>query len=281
MLTPSVATLNDAEIMKSALADGLSDFLERGDYCFVDRGFRDVKRDLERREYIVCEPVCKAGNVQLTAAQANESRFVTKIRRTVEAMHGILKQKYRLFDHRIDNNLLPKVGTLFKIVSHLNNVDGKRLGSDHALFDDVVERMLKIKDVPNTLGGKAEAKNWNRVQRPWSAVTHDSIEDFPGMTENDLKIFFTGTYQLGQSVSYLADMPDDNNAISENLWYHREDTNILKMTVQSRHSSIKEWRCYLDYVPVSTGCAGIRRHYCECPNGARTVGCCSHVAAVV
>ena len=35
------------------------------------------------------------------------------------------------------------------------------------------------------------------------------------MTGNDLEVFFTGTYQLGQSVSYLADVLDGTDAISE------------------------------------------------------------------
>ena len=81
----------------------------------------------------------------------------------------------------------------------------------------------------------------------------------PGMTENDLKISSTGTYQSGQPVPYLADMLDDNDAISENLWYHRGDTNSLEIKVQSRHRSSEEWRCYVDDVPDSTSCAGIRR----------------------
>lgn len=41
------------------------------------------------------------------------------------------------------------------------------------------------------------------------------------------------------------------------------------------------YKCYIDYEPHSTSHAGIRRHYCECANGTRTVGCCSHVAAAV
>ena len=33
------------------------------------------------------------------------------------------------------------------------------------------------------------------------------------MTEEDLKIFFTGTYQLQQSISYHAEMLGDNDVI--------------------------------------------------------------------
>ena len=76
-------------------------------------------------------------------------------------------------------------------------------------------------------------------------------------------------------------MLEEDDTLSSNLWYHLDNSNILKLRVPSRHRSNKQYRCYIDYVPESTGCAGIRRHYCECANGARTVGCCSHVAAVI
>ena len=256
MLLPSEANLNDAQIMKWALDTGLKDFLQPGDDCFVDRGFRDVKGDLENMGFLVRMPLCLGGNKQFTAAQANESRFVTKIRWAVESVHGIIKQKYRIFDHRIDNNLLPKIGIMLRIACHINNMYGKRLSSDRHMQDEVVKRMLRMQNAPNTLGEEAAANNWNRVQRPWIDVTSDSIVDFPDLTEEQLKILFTGSYQLKQAVSYLAEMLDEADTM--NLKYHRDNTNILKLQVQSRHSNANKYRCYIDYVPNSHGVEGIK-----------------------
>ena len=111
-------------------------------------------------------------------------------------------------------------------------------------------------------------------------MTSDSIVDFPDLTdEEQLKIFFTSSYQLKQAVSYLAEMLDEADTM--NLKCHRDNTNILKLQVQSRHSNANKYRCYIDYVSNSHGVEGIKRHYCECKSGARTVGCCSHIAAVL
>ena len=66
-------------------------------------------------------PALKGERKQLTAAESNQSRFVTKIRCAVEAIHGILKEKYRFLDHKIDIKLIPKVGIYFRIASFLNN----------------------------------------------------------------------------------------------------------------------------------------------------------------
>ena len=113
-------------------------------------------------------------------------------------------------------------------------------GSDLHMQDEVVKRMLRMQNAPNTLGEEAAANNWSRVQRPWIDVTSDSIVDFPDLTEEQLKILFTGSYQLKQAVSYLAEMLDEADTM--NLKYHRDNTNILKLQVQSRHSNANKYR---------------------------------------
>lgn len=41
-------------------------------------------------------PALKGKRNQLSTKESNQSRFVTKVRWVVEAIHGIIKQKYRL-----------------------------------------------------------------------------------------------------------------------------------------------------------------------------------------
>jgi hypothetical protein len=147
------------------------------------------------------------------------------------------------------------------------------------MFFEVLGRMKEMKSVPNSLGDEVRANNWQAVRRPWIEVNSDSVLDFPELNEADLKNLFTGTYQLSQALSYLAEMIDDDGKLT--LKYHRDDSHILKVQVQSRHVGAKQYRCYVHYTPNSTGVTAIRRHYCECKNGARTVGCCSHVATVI
>ena len=53
------------------------------------------------------------------------------------------------------------------------------------------------------------------------------------------------------------------------------------MKVRSRHINRKSYQCYIDYVPISTSYTSIKRYTCDCANGNRTVGCCSHVAAII
>ena len=55
----------------------------------------------------------KGKRKQLSTEESNQSRFVTKMRWVLKAVHGMLKQKYRLLDHKIDNKLVPNIGIYF------------------------------------------------------------------------------------------------------------------------------------------------------------------------
>jgi len=90
---------------------------------------------------------------------------------------------------------------------------------------------------------------------------------------------FTGTYQLAQCVSYLAERyTEDGDLKMHNL---AEDNTVLKCEVQSRHINCKIYKCYVQYQPNTTGYGGIKLYVCDCPNGLRTVGCCWHVATII
>ena len=53
-----------------------------------------------------------------------------------------------------------------------------------------------------------------------------------------------------------------------------EDSNIARIDVRSRNINSKTYKCYIHYEPNST-------YYCNCPKGRRTIGCCSHISAII
>lgn len=144
---------------------------------------------------------------------------------------------------------------------------------------NVLELIKKQINIENTLAIEAIEGRWSRRKVPFRKLTSDEIQDFPDLTEDDLKIFFTGTYQLHQAICYLAEMMNEQEEI--NLSYLRETPEIIKVEVQSRHIARQTYNCYINYRPNTYGYKNILRWYCQCANGMRTIGCCSHVAAVV
>lgn len=191
---PYLATENDACIMKKVIMDenGIGKIMKEGDVCIVDRGFRDVVPFLEEKGFVVLMPALKGKRSNLTCKEANDSRFVTKLRWVVEAVHGILGKKYRLLHHQLDNKLLPKVGEYCKIACFLNNRFGKRLNCDGELEDAILKRMLNSRVDENSLAIEVENARWSRRPSLAQKLTSEDLSDFPEMTERDLKIFFSG-----------------------------------------------------------------------------------------
>ena len=95
------------------------------------------------------------------------------------------------------------------------------LSPSHATSNDLTfEVKVKSKeafsetDVDNTLATEAEEKGWIRRKTPFKIVTADGILDFSEMSERGLTLFFTGSYQLSQAVSYSAVMLDKDGKLT-------------------------------------------------------------------
>uniref|UniRef100_A0A6P7GRD0 Uncharacterized protein LOC114329946 n=3 Tax=Diabrotica virgifera virgifera TaxID=50390 RepID=A0A6P7GRD0_DIAVI len=281
ILGPYYATDNDAKILESILNDpnGLITLLQEGDKFFLDRGFRDVIQKLSNLQFQALMPALKGKRKQLTSIEANESRMVTMVRWVVEAVHGVISQKYKLLHNQFDNKMIPNAALYCKIAGFLINTFGKRYVSEVSSKNEIIAQINKIKSLENTLLQECEENRWGRRKTLFQPLQSNDVLDFPEMTEQDLITFFTGTYQLKQSISYLAELITEDNKVD--LQFLKETADIIKIQVRSRHIKAKTYNCYIHYQPHSIGTSGIKRHYCDCANGARTIGCCSHVAAII
>lgn len=120
-----------------------------------------------------------------------------------------------------------------------------------------------------------EEKRWARRNQPFKQLESSDISDFPVYDETELIIFFTSTYQLKQTISYLAEMLGEDNKLKVSF-LKDSDERVIKLEVPSRHISRKIYRCFIKYDSDR-----ILGHACTCANALRTIGCCSHVAAVI
>ncbi|CAH2101249.1 unnamed protein product [Euphydryas editha] len=137
-------------------------------------------------------------------------------------------------------------------------------------------------EIENTLSQEVQSQRWNRKKTTLKCLTASELLDFPRLTEDQLKILFTGSYQFSQAIyilSYLAEIMDDQNNLS--VQYVKSAPNIIKAKVKSRHINRKVYRIYIHYISEGNDYNSIFRYCCDCPNGERTVGCCSHVAAII
>jgi len=143
----------------------------------------------------------------------------------IEVVHGIIGQKFKLLHHQLDNKLFYNAASYCKITCFLINTFSKRLNSDVGIYEEVMEQILLKRNVNNSLAIEAETKRWSRRKLPFQKLSSTELMDFPEMTENDLKVLFTGSYQLSQAVSYLAEIMDDNGIINAN--FLKENKSVL------------------------------------------------------
>jgi hypothetical protein len=269
---------NDANILTSIMrfdASRLRSWLQPNDVLVVDRGFRDCLEMLQDLGLITKMPHFLREGSQHTTSEANESRLVTKIRWVIEAVNGLLK-KWKALDHVFPNSQVPYVGDYVRIVSALCNAFRPPRISDDPNDTTIAERMLRLSQMPNLLQERVEREGWSRKRVMWQPVVADSLPDFPQLTLDELAHLTIGSYQLKQAQSYAEEHTAGDGMYE--LFVHRQERNILRLQIQSRHTSSKVYNLWIEY---SQGINPIISWYCQCKVGARTVGCCAHVASVL
>lgn len=271
---------NDASILNSLITQKTSSLLEwlwPEDILVVDRGFRDSIETLEEYNLIPKMPAFLKKGSQHDALTANESRLVTKIRWVVESVNGLLKQ-WKMLAQVVPNTQIPYIGDFVRITSALCNAY-KPPRKQAASEDDYViaRRMLALSKKENCLQKYIESNGWLRKTVIWKELEATSVEDFPRLTLEDLQRITIGVYQIKQASSYTREhLNDDGNYV---LFTHKEIAGVIRVKLQSRHTSAKQYQLWIRYETDSFD--PIKEWYCQCKTGARVVGCCAHIASVL
>ncbi len=111
------------------------------------------------------------------------------------------------------------------------------LNSDVSLVDDIVARMLLYKDKENAVSTRVTTEKLSRLTTPFQILTSNEFMDFPELSERELMILFTGSYQYLQAASYLAEILNPEGT-SLNVEFLKEDsspTAFVRFWVQFRY----------------------------------------------
>lgn len=292
---PYPANLNDAEILKKILSENNSlreTFIEN-DVFLVDRGFRDSISALQTSGYVACMPhFIDTNATQLTWRQANKSRFVTKCRYAVEVINGRLKSVFKYFNNVWNNQSVPHLITDFKLAAALHNAFFDRFETDIENSEEIIKLMIERLNIPNFLADLVLENNLSRKPASFTDINDCEIE-FPFIDEEELKLISLGSYQIKQSRSYYAEHVKLDGKYRIQAYKHTESFNLsrynilaespslLRARIQSRHSNQTKYFMYILLDQAVNGKEGILGYYCQCKNGQRTVGCCSHVMTVI
>ncbi len=284
------ATKNDATILTDILSNekDLTTLLQPNDVFLLDRGFRDCVEHLKNTYNInsqmpsLQQKSTNNNNKQLSALEANQTRFVTKCRWVIEVVNSFLKKSFKALKE-VPNNTLTHTLDDFRIAGALINRFFKSLFSDQDNFIRIVKLMKERVNNENDLKSLVETLKLNRKSQ-FESINASTIDDFPKLSIEEIKTNITlGSYQLKQAVSYIAEHINKGNY---EIRVNKEtvcidSSKIIYSIIQSRHSNKTKYRVYIKYKPEKRTIESIESWYCTCKNGCRTVGCCSHIASVI
>jgi hypothetical protein len=235
---------------------------------------------------------------QLTTENANYTRAVTKVRFIVEQFFGRLQSKFKFFSGRVRNVSLEWDSQAYKICAALLNMFHKRLVPD-AAYPGTVQRLLERMEVENHLQDviSESRPSLARTRLNFERIRHDSIgQDFPQLTKADLYSISLGPYQINNALSYFGQNRDDdpqNAPFQLERYQHLIDFQayeidieppnavLVRGQIKSRYSSTTVRKAFVLFDTSLAGVDAVREWYCDCTNGSRTAGCCSHVMSVV
>lgn len=298
---PYAAVVNDAKILKSILQQNFQALsqLEPNDICLVDRGFRDCIQNLKAMQLDVRIPENIQKNSdgsakkQLTTLQANLSRLVTKCRYAVEVRNGHMKCVWRLFKLVWTTKALSHLMADYRIGAALLNKFFADLVADEQVSTEVAARMHEKLGRPNIVQGIVVKSSFKSVAKCFPSL-HD-CDFFPQLTKNDLFMIALGVYQIAQAKNYCARHLTINKGqftcsicpqdICEKFFhcFYTETSHLYLLLTRllSRHISDKKYKTYLLIDANKQGFETVLGYYCDCKNGTRVIGCCSHVMSII
>lgn len=192
-------------------------------------------------------------------------------------------KNYRALEDLNSNKMLPHIMEDYRIAASIINCFYSRLSNDDEKDILMARRMIERSKIPNNLQKLIQQKDLFKSSK--FVQLGDSIDiGFPRLSFEEIEFFITiGNYQLDQSYGYIRESLKKNGNIQ--LMIASEDfepqEKIICCLFHSRHKSQTEYKSFVKLRPSLPGRDSILEYYCICMVGARTVGCCSHVAALI
>jgi hypothetical protein len=103
--------------------------------------------------------------------------------------------------------------------------------------------------------------------------------DFPVLSKDDLDAISLGIYQVNLAKRYTKMHLNEDSEFR--ILLNNEFAGIVRAKLESRFIQAKTHNLWIQYNSEEEGLEAISAYYCRCKNGSRTVGCCSHVCAVL
>ena len=100
--------------------------------------------------------------------------------------------------------------------------------------------MLHLSKKANELKERVEGGNMEKRSVIWKTASEsDCLDDFPILSEAELRNITCGIYQLKMPSSYMQEHIEGNC----DIFVHQGDAHLIRAKIQSHHTSLKNINC--------------------------------------
>jgi len=150
---------------------------------------------------------------------------------------------------------------------------------------ELAREMRSKRDEVNVVQALVEQYGLKARRGRWIRLSNIDLPSFPRLTLDELSEFTFGCFQLRLAPSYIQDNLQDSGEAEYQLDHLREP-GLIRIRVRSRFRNATRHQLWIAFVEPPEDeedeeHTPIQGYYCTCQSGARTIGCCCHVAAVI
>nr|XP_022331291.1 uncharacterized protein LOC111129298 [Crassostrea virginica] len=141
------------------------------------------------------------GQAQMSTEEANTSRLVTKVRWVVESANTRIKS-WKYLASVLPTHQVPYIRDYVFIMCAIANKYLPPLSTGQENDEALAAKMLHLSQKVNTLKQRVEDENLGKRTAKWKEPSNN-MDDFPRLTEDDLRNITCGVYQIKMSSSYI------------------------------------------------------------------------------
>ena len=150
---------------------------------------------------------------------------------------------------------------------------------------ELAREILERAQTPNAVQERVQNENLTARNGQWRRIDHRDVPDFPILDLDYLKHLTIGVYQINLAPGYVQDTVLRNNDDELQLDEHVTTPGFIRVRVYSRYRARTRHQLFIAYRILDDNQEDdeddlIDGYYCTCQTGARTLGCCAHVACI-
>lgn len=198
-------------------------------------------------------------------------------------MNGRVKGMFRFFGSVIPSAYINKkaderLGRLYRIgCSLMNRFNAPKLHDD-TRHERILQQCIRKRREANTMKDDVEKNELQKRKKSQYLVKSGAhVEGFPKLSLEDIEDITLGVYQITNATFYAEEHIKAEGDFKVHV--HKERGNHFLVVMKSRFRTGIKHHIFVEVEGDNLLTVG--RYYCTCRSGARTMGCCSHVATVI